>query len=137
MIPSLTFHHIGLATKNMDRAKGLYLALGYAVSDSTVAASQRVRVCFVTKDGHPTIELIEPLSDDSPVRTILEKSGSTPYHLCYTTPDLAKVETQLRALKCQPVGDVFRSEPLNGQATRFFYSSHIGLFEVAERTEQR
>ena len=137
MTPSLEFHHIGLATKNMDRAKRLYESLGYAVSDSIVVASQRVRVCFVTKVGHPMIELIEPLSEDSPVRAILGKTGSTPYHLCYATRDLGEVEIQLRALKCLPVGGVFLSEALDSQATRFFYNANIGLIEVTERTSRR
>ncbi len=137
VVPTLAFHHIGLATKNMDRARRLYESLGYAVSNLNVVQNQRVRVCFVTKKEHPTIELIEPLSDDSPVCAILEKSGSTAYHLCYTTPDLSQVEIQLRALKCLPVGDAFVSDPLDGQTTRFFYNANIGLVEVTESAERR
>ena len=135
MIPSLEFHHVGLATKNMSRAQRLYTALGHCVSDSSLVPSQQVRVSFVTKTGHPTIELIEPLNDRSPIRAILEKTGSTPYHLCYTTRSLAEVEIQLRALKCLPVGEVFVSGPLDDQATRFFYNANIGLIEVTEKTE--
>lgn len=128
----LDFHHIGLATRNMVRARALLEALGYVLSDVSEVPVQRVRVCFATRENHPTIELIEPVGDDSPVHAILDKVGSTPYHLCYTTADLGRAEIALRRLKCQPLGERFVSGPLADRATRFFYNPSIGVIEVAE-----
>jgi methylmalonyl-CoA/ethylmalonyl-CoA epimerase len=121
----LAFHHVGLATKSMERARAVVEGLGYSVDAVSPVPSQRVRVCFARQAHHPTIELIEPDGDDSPVRTILD-------HLCYVTPDLGKAEAELRRLKFVPLGEQFVSGPLSDQATRFFYNAGIGVIEVSE-----
>ena len=134
MALQLAFHHVGLATRSMDRARAVFEGLGYSVDASSPVPCQRVRVCFASKADHPTIELIEPVGDDSPVRSILDKVGSTPYHLCYVTPDLGLAEAELRRLKCIPLGERFASGPLGDRATRFFYNASIGVIEISEAT---
>jgi methylmalonyl-CoA/ethylmalonyl-CoA epimerase len=128
----LTFHHLGLATKSLVRAKAVFEALGYAASDTSHVPGQRVNVCFVRKQNHPTIELIEPADGESPVQAILEKVGSTAYHMCYQTPDLKRAVQELRKLKFLPLGGVFISGPLCEQKTCFLYSASVGMVEVTE-----
>jgi methylmalonyl-CoA/ethylmalonyl-CoA epimerase len=129
---ALEFHHVGIATKHMARARGLYESLGYRVSAIVAVPSQRVNVCFVEKAGHPTIELIEPADEESPILTILAKVGSSPYHLCYRTPDLGLARKELKAKGLLPLGATFVSGPLADQQTQFFYSASIGMIEVTE-----
>lgn len=129
---ALEFHHVGVATKHMARARGLYESLGYRVSEVVAVPSQRVNVCFVDKQGHPTIELIEPADEEAPIQTILAKVGSTPYHLCYQTPDLDGARRELKARGFMPLGAAFASGPLAEQQTQFFYNASIGMIEVTE-----
>lgn len=130
----LDFHHIGIATKNISRAKKLYENMGYSVSEVMYVPSQKVNVCFANKGLHPTIEIIEPADSQSPVQTFLDKVGSTPYHLCYRTTDLKTATQELKALSFMPIGSPFVSGPLSNQTTCFFYNVHIGLIEVTEET---
>jgi methylmalonyl-CoA/ethylmalonyl-CoA epimerase len=132
---ALTFHHVGLATKSLDRARAMFEALGYHVSEPEYVPSQRVRVSFVTRDGQPTVELIEPVDPQSPVQTVLDKVGSTVYHLCFSTCDFARAVQDLRRQHFMPVGDVFVSHPLSDQQTCFFYNASVGLIELTAETQ--
>jgi len=50
---------------------------------------QRVRVAFLSSSHSQDIqiELIEPISEDSPVHSFLAKSGGL-HHLCFSVPDI-------------------------------------------------
>jgi len=128
----LLFNHLGLATKHLVRAQRVFAAMGYSIGEVSHVPPQRVNVCFVQKPGHPTIELIEPVDEDSPAKIILDKCGSGLYHLCYSTHDLEVASLDLLAQKFMVVGSVFESGPLGNQRTCFFYSASIGLIEVTE-----
>jgi len=71
--------HIGVAVRSIASA---------SVPDLRVTqdATQRVSVAFV-ETGGATLELIEPLGDDSPIRASLDK-GHALVHLCFRVPDL-------------------------------------------------
>ena len=81
-----TFHHIGVACRNIDgEVPGLRL-LGYtAEGDAIEDPVQKVLVRFFTGGG-PRIELVEPASSASPVSGLI-KSGTRLYHLAYQVPD--------------------------------------------------
>ena len=128
----LEFDHLGLATKDMARARKLLSNLGYTVSEVVPVPVQTVNVCFARSPGHPTIELIEPASDGSPIEKILEKVGSGPYHLCYRTVDLSVTARELKARGFIALGPEFVSGPLGEQRTGFFHNASIGMIEVTE-----
>ena len=92
-----TFHHIGLACRNIDREMPGLRLLGYlAEGDAVEDPRQQVRVRFFTGGG-PRIELVEPTSSDSPVSGLI-KRGTRLYHLAYQVPDfkaaIAKLERE-------------------------------------------
>lgn len=70
-----------------------YKQLGPVVEDTT----QKVRVVLMgTSDADPVkIELISPLTDDSPVTDLLKKQQSL-YHLCYEVPDIEEAKKKAR-----------------------------------------
>src|SRR5688500_6185512 len=75
-----TFHHIGLACRNIDSEIPGLLLLGYRAEGGAVEdPQQQVRVQFFTGGG-PRIELIEPTTSGSPV-TGLIKRGTRFHHL--------------------------------------------------------
>ena len=96
-----TFHHIGLACRNIDgEVPGLRL-LGYAAEGEAVEDPlQKVRVRFFTGGG-PRIELVEPTSSDSPVSGVIRR-GLRLYHLAYQVPDLdaAIADLERRQFRC-------------------------------------
>ena len=52
----------------------------------TLVKSQKVNVCFL-KSSDVYIELIEPIDDDSPVKSMAESGGGF-HHLCFEVDDI-------------------------------------------------
>lgn len=75
MLKDATFHHIGIAVASINSAKRFYLSAGYSVSDVVIEPVQKVYVSYAKKKGFPTIELLEPLDETSPIVNILKKNG--------------------------------------------------------------
>jgi methylmalonyl-CoA/ethylmalonyl-CoA epimerase len=89
-LEAFTFHHVGVAVKNLDESIPVYGDLfGYKlISGPFDDPIQKVSVCFMSRgDGDPQIELVAPLGADSPINRTLEKGGGT-YHICYEVPDI-------------------------------------------------
>jgi methylmalonyl-CoA/ethylmalonyl-CoA epimerase len=91
--------HIGIIVEDIEQgiknheALFGYKQLGPIVDDSV----QKVRLVLMgTSDADPVkIELISPLTDDSPVTNLLEKRQSL-YHLCYEVPDIEEAKKKAR-----------------------------------------
>jgi methylmalonyl-CoA/ethylmalonyl-CoA epimerase len=94
------FHHIGVAVRNLLEAIPIYKNLfGYQVTSGPFDDSiQNVSVCFLSRgNSDPTIELVAPLGQNSPVDRILKKGGGT-YHICYEVPDIQAAIEHLEKL---------------------------------------
>ena len=87
-------NHIGIAVPSIAEAIAHYRdTLG--ARDITVPfdmPEQGVKVCFVnTPNGGTQIELIEPLSEASPIAGFLAKNPlGGQHHLCFEVPDIAQ-----------------------------------------------
>ena len=88
MLESFKFHHIGVAVKDIDKTAAMYVGGGYQKSEPIFDPVQNVNICWLTKAGMPTVELLAPVDETSPVCKILEKNGVTPYHTCYVVDDI-------------------------------------------------
>ena len=88
MFKKLQFHHIGIATDDIEKSISLYEVLGYVSQGqrTVIDPIQKVELAFMFRENHPLIELVSPLDDNSPVRSILNKMRTTPYHTCYEIP---------------------------------------------------
>ena len=85
-------NHVGVAIPDMDAAIAFYRdTLGASdISEPFEMPEQGVKVCFVdTPDGGTQVELLAPLSDDSPVAGFLAKNPlGGQHHLCFEVPDI-------------------------------------------------
>lgn len=89
MIDGLTFEHIGIATQNLAETAKMYVGAGFSQSEVVADKIQNTNICFLTKDGHPKIELVEPIDVQSSINKMLKKNrGICPYHICYQTDDI-------------------------------------------------
>lgn len=84
------------------------------------------------KEGFPTTELIEPVSDTSPVANMLKKNGVSPYHFCY---EVELIYESVRKLKKS--GFVLLNKPVHALALEnklicFLFNKTIGLIELVE-----
>ena len=65
--------HIGIAVRSIGETT-LYRDLGLTVDHVETVETQKVRTAFISV-GDSNIELLEPISEDSPIAKFMEKRG--------------------------------------------------------------
>ena len=93
-------NHIGIAVTSLDEAIPFYRTnLGMSFQGVEEVAEQKVRVAFLSV-GESKIELLEPLSPESPIARFLEKNGPGIHHIAY---EVADIEVTLKKLATEGV----------------------------------
>ena len=88
--------HIGIATGPIEEALGLWRdALGLQVDFTEEVTNQGVRVAMLPL-GETHIELLEPLSQDSPIGKFLKKRGPGIHHVAVRVTDIRASLAQLK-----------------------------------------
>ena len=132
MNPGLTFHHIGVACRDIDKTKAFYVNLGYVAADVVDDPVQHVKVCFLDKEEAPRIELLAPLDEQSPVLRTLESSGVSPYHICYQVSDIEEAIDALRQQRFLLVNGPVPACAMHDRRIAFLFQKHTGLIELVE-----
>ena len=107
MIPRID--HIAIAVESIDEARRLYEDLGLEVAEIEEVPREGVRVAMIDC-GESRIELLEPTTEDSPVRKFLDKRGPGLHHLCLSSDALAEDDRRLREAGYR----LLRDEPTRG-----------------------
>jgi methylmalonyl-CoA/ethylmalonyl-CoA epimerase len=128
----MKFHHIGHATVNIKRSICIFEQMGFVADKVIHDENQNVNICFVRKEGHPDIELVEPANDTSPVQNILNKVGTGPYHFCYTTEDIMQEIEKLKQNRFIIVVKPVKASAFNSKRISFCYNKDFGLIEIVE-----
>jgi methylmalonyl-CoA epimerase len=129
--------HIAIAVEDIEKAATFFTdALGLSVSGREDVPEQKTRVAFINI-GQVRIELIQPMSSDSPVQKFLDKKGQGIHHLAVGTDD---IETELEKLKDKGVR-LIDNKPRKGAhdaKIAFLHpkSSQGVLLELCERSSQ-
>lgn len=84
---------IGVVVRELDRATGIYTALGATVWGEEHSAGSRRRVLKV--GANTTVELITPLSQDTVAARDLAANGEIMHSCIFETADLAAAESHL------------------------------------------
>ena len=93
----MILHHYGFATNSIENSFLSFEKLGYKKYKRCITDPiQKVRIQFLQKDNTPLLELIEPMSVDSPVSKILMTNGATLYHSCYEVDNITETLQELR-----------------------------------------
>ena len=88
--------HIGIAVNGLDEALAVWRdAFGLEVEHSEEVAEQGVRVTMLPV-GESHIELLQPLTENSPVGKFLEKRGPGIHHIAVRVPDIEAALAQLK-----------------------------------------
>lgn len=86
----MNLHHIGIVVPKIQDSLGeltKYFKFE-TIGLPTLIGSQKVNVCFL-KIGESYLELIEPITTDSPVSSFLNNGGGY-HHLCFEVKDIRK-----------------------------------------------
>ena len=132
MLDSFKFHHIGMAVKDIDATAAVYEGGGYRMSDIVFDPIQNVNICWLTKDGEPTVELLAPVDETSPVCKTLEKNGVTPYHCCYVVDNLEDAIAALRKERYMLTSKPAEAVAFCGSRVCFLYNKNVGLIALVE-----
>jgi len=132
MLDTFKFHHIGVAVKDIDSTAPIYEQGGYKRSASIFDPIQNVKICWLTKEDMPTVELLAPVDETSPVNKTLEKNGVTPYHTCYVVENIEEAVSQLRKQKYVMVSKPAEAVAFCGSRVCFLFNKNVGLIELVE-----
>ena len=126
--------HIGIATKQISKALSVWVdALGLIVESTEEVVEQGVRVAMLPI-GETRVELLEPLSDDSPVARFLEKRGPGIHHVAIRVNDIRAELSRLRESGARLIDETPRVG-VGGCLVAFVHPSSTGgvLLELVER----
>ena len=99
-------NHVAIAVRDLKAAVATYKnALGATITEPQAEPDHGVTVVFVTLPN-TKIEFLEPLGDNSPIATFLDKNPDGGiHHLCYEVDDIIAARDQLRAQGARILGD--------------------------------
>jgi len=88
--------HVGIAVADLTAARALYEGvLGLEVTHEEVIEDQGVHELLL-RAGEAYVQLVAPLTPDSPVGRFLAKRGEGVHHVGYAVPDVAAALAGLR-----------------------------------------
>ena len=93
----LKIDHLGIAVKSIDETMKFYTeALGLSLDHIEEVPDQKVRVAMLPV-GESKIELLEPLSDDSPIASTIEKRGEGVAHVAFAVENIEEALAKAKA----------------------------------------
>ena len=127
--------HIAIAVQNLESALETFRnVIGCAPEAIKIeeVASEKVRVAFITI-GETKIELLEPLSDESPIAKFLAKNGDGMHHIALQTDDINKETERLASLNINPLS--LPKEGAGGKKIMFLHPKETNrvLIEFAQK----
>ena len=133
MLADALFHHVGIATKSIEKTALLYVEAGYRMQPTVFDPRQNVKISFLEKQGSPLLELVEPVDDTSPVCNIINKVGVSAYHFCYEVSNIEESIAQLKEKKFVLLVKPVEAVAFNGRKISFLYHQDTGLIELLEK----
>lgn len=130
----MNIDHIGIATRQIGESLAVWVdALGLQVESTEEVPDQGVRVAMLPM-GETRVELLEPLSDDSPVARFLAKRGPGIHHVAIRVADVCAELAKLRENGARLIDEVPRVGA-GGCLVAFVHPSSTGgvLIELVER----
>ncbi len=126
--------HIGIVVKSIEEALKVWEGiLGFKLEGMVEVESQGVRVAILEVNG-VRLELLEPLSPDSPVANFLSKRGEGLHHLCFEVKDIESILLTLSSRGIKLIDKSSRPGALGNKVAFLHPSSSSGvLIELSEK----
>lgn len=128
--------HVGVAVDSVaETTESLSKLFGYRVlSGPFEDPIQKVTVNFLARSDTDVaeIELIEPLTEDSPVRSMLKNGRGGAYHFCFATTDIHAALEHARANGCLLVSQPVPAVAFGGRRIAWIYTPAHQLVEFVE-----
>jgi len=122
--------HVGIACRDLDASIEFYeTSFGLTVAGRETNEAQGVREAMLyvaaAPGGASYVQLLEPLSPDTPVGKFLDSRGEGVHHIGYGVEDVAAALEQLRAEDLRLIDERPRHGSL-GAAIAFLHPKSVG-----------
>ena len=133
---SFTFHHVGVAVQDLTAATSNFEKMfGYKPQSGPFDDPiQKVTVNFLAQgvEDVAEIELIAPLTKDSPIQSMLAKNRGGAYHLCFETSDMEGALAHAASVGCLIASRAEQAVAFGGRRIAWIYTKTGQLFELVE-----
>ena len=126
--------HLGIAVRSISDSLAFYRdGLGLELAGAETVDDQGVRVALLPA-GEARIELLEPVSAETPVGRFIAKRGEGLHHICYEVDDLASKLDELRSRGVRLL-EGYPRRGAEGKLVAFLHpaSAHGVLVELVEK----
>ena len=126
--------HIGIAVRNIEQRLKIWRDIfGIQIQGIEQIAEQKVRVAILTV-GDVNIELLEPITEDSPVAKYIAKRGEGIHHLSFEVGDVEKKIDELKKHGLRMIDEIPR-KGTHGSRIAFIHPASTGgiLIELTEK----
>lgn len=128
---SFSFHHVGVATRNIARELPFYTLLGYKPESNTFEDPfQKIRGMFLIAKNQPRLELLENM-DDSHTLDIPLKQGQKYYHLAYQTENIEAAIEIFKRNRARVISEM-KPSVYFGKRICFLILPNMGMIELIE-----
>ena len=129
-------NHIGIATPSIDESGELWSKLGFSQSVDKISEDQGVKIRYLQGIGNTRIELLEPLSKETPVGRFIERRGPGVQQIAIDVDDIESMISDLIDIGVRMVSE----EPIigsDGHRIAFVHPSSSGgvLIELVESSK--
>ncbi|MDR7072653.1 methylmalonyl-CoA epimerase [Fictibacillus barbaricus] len=136
-VPPEKIDHIGIAVSSLDETLPFYVnQLGLTLEAIEEVASQQVKVAFI-KIGGTRLELLEPVSEDSPIAQFIQKRGQGVHHIAL---GVTNIQDRIDDMKANGIKMINETPVLGagGASVAFMHpsSTHKVLFELCEKVKK-
>lgn len=128
------FHHYGLAVSQFDEALIFHRNLGYICSTPVIDKEQDVELILCVADKYPTVELVKPINNNSPIITYLRENNEIIYHVCYeVTKPKDTIQILMKKNRAICVREPRPAIIFDNRLVSFYYVKNVGLIEILEK----
>jgi methylmalonyl-CoA/ethylmalonyl-CoA epimerase len=129
----MKLEHIGIAVKSIDERLAVWQEVfGMTLLYVREVPDQKVKVAVLECSG-VHIELLEALSEQSPVRSFIAKRGEGVHHLCFAVENIEHTLDMMKHQKVKLIDEVPRTGA-SGKKIAFIHPKDMGgvLIELTE-----
>jgi methylmalonyl-CoA/ethylmalonyl-CoA epimerase len=128
----MKIHHVGYLAKNIEKTEKKFLELGYSVERPTAYDNIRdINIEFLV-NGDYRVELIQPMSENSPMYPLLKHFKNAPYHFCYEVEDMEAAIKNLEEKRYTVIQEPNIAPCIDGKRVTFLNNISMGIIELVE-----
>ena len=128
----MKIHHVGYLAKNIEKTEKKFFELGYTVESPTAYDEiRKINIEFLV-NGDYRVELIQPMSEDSPMFPLLKRYKNSPYHFCYEVESLEESVKELSENGYTVIQEPEIAPCIEGRKVAFLNNISMGIIELVE-----